>query len=976
MGNLLGEGFPEEIIKQVEQRQKVYGSGYANLSSRTSNELKYLNTNTSWVKLVSSVDITAQDIIANKSLSGIPNISDNRLAQQFVLFNGVQEYNNIRGGIDFDDNIVSEKAYGIGGNEYGPKPMMGIISANIKHENRGSIRRATVQIKAWNKTQFDIIDALYLRLGFNILLEWGHSTYFDNNGKYEENVGNSLENSFITGKDDKNEELDYQTFLRWIEIRRKQTFGNYDAMFAKVSNIHWSFMHDGSYDITLDLVSVGDVIESFKINTLTGNKYPIPTTPPPIPPPPGSGTAKEFLDVNSNKSAINRFLFEEADSLGRLGQIGGTSTHPLVESLSENTTGDVKGDLYYIRLGYFLNYIQNYIMYRVGINENNPAAGTPMLKIDTDVEDNLMYINPLQVSMDPTVCMVNKTLLINTKTWSFLPRGEKFISSITPPSKAEYGQIMNIYVNMKFIAIKMDELKDENGRVVFIDFLKGILSGINGALGGINALDAFIDETNNTIKIIDKNPIPDSQWLMEHINSFNTGSVKLNTDYAKFELYGYNTADNTAGFIKDFNFKTELSPAMSTMITVGATANATVVGENATALSRLNNGYTDRFKKTITDNFTDTSAIDIIKKYNDVYLATSAQWTENYLNWTKYLTRLSTWTFTLDEASAYKDAITNYLNSTSILRKAEDELAAVRKDPNAAIAKAKTFQPSTGFIPFNLSLTMDGLSGMKINSKFLIDSSYLPSNYPETVDFLIKGLSHKIENNRWTTMLESYCISKGEYEESTQKDINPSGQQNQQQNQQQNTQQKPGACVDPYTDKNLNKGWVGKKQPYARTIVDPSVEGPKLSAKYGKVLATAILATIQIEQNYKGFNWNLGGFDITSGGWQFNPKYHNGYVVAREGGTKLCKAFISFNDFGAFAEQISASFIKKGFDKATTGDQYALLWYTKWNGSGYPNPTSIHGARTLKPANVSLADWDKKKLKDAKDVWNRNAKFV
>jgi hypothetical protein len=39
-------------------------------------------------------------------------------------------------------------------------------------------------------------------------------------------------------------------------------------MFAKVVNYHWSFLPDGSYDITLDLVSIGDIIESFKINIL------------------------------------------------------------------------------------------------------------------------------------------------------------------------------------------------------------------------------------------------------------------------------------------------------------------------------------------------------------------------------------------------------------------------------------------------------------------------------------------------------------------------------------------------------------------------------------------------------------------------------------------------------------------------------------------------------------------------------------
>ena len=55
--------------------------------------------------------------------------------------------------------------------------MPGIISADIKTLNRGSLKKATVRIKINNKEQFDIIDLLYLRLGFTVLLEWGNSMY-------------------------------------------------------------------------------------------------------------------------------------------------------------------------------------------------------------------------------------------------------------------------------------------------------------------------------------------------------------------------------------------------------------------------------------------------------------------------------------------------------------------------------------------------------------------------------------------------------------------------------------------------------------------------------------------------------------------------------------------------------------------------------------------------------------------------------
>ena len=215
--------------------------------------------------------------------------SGDDLAKNYVLFGGMRGGpNTYRTGIAEANELNSPKAYGFGGTEFGLRPMMGIISADIKHENRGSIRRATIKVKAFNKVQFDIIDVLYLRLGFNVLLEWGHSMYFDNEGTLQKGtdndnslVGKFLDpvassklvftptpGSFPIGKTETTS-LTYVDFLKLIDEQRRASNGNYDAMFGKVCNFHWSFMQDGSYDITIDLVSIGDIIESFKINALT-----------------------------------------------------------------------------------------------------------------------------------------------------------------------------------------------------------------------------------------------------------------------------------------------------------------------------------------------------------------------------------------------------------------------------------------------------------------------------------------------------------------------------------------------------------------------------------------------------------------------------------------------------------------------------------------------------------------------------------
>ena len=44
-----------------------------------------------------------------------------------------------------------------------------------------------------------------------------------------------------------------------------------------------------------------------------------------------------------------------------------------------------------------------------------------------------------------------------------------------------------------------------------------------------------------------------------------------------------------------------------------------------------------------------------------------------------------------------------------------------------------------------------------------------------------------------------------------------------------------GGLKQPYTDKNLNKGWEGKQMAFNSTVINPAVEGPKLSKKYGKI---------------------------------------------------------------------------------------------------------------------------------------------
>jgi hypothetical protein len=96
-----------------------------------------------------------------------------------------------------------------------------------------------------------------------MLLEWGWAPYLDNNGELVQDYTTIIENEFF---DPKNNNASHLSFLQKIKGYRAAKNGNYDGLLCKVANFNWTFSQDGSYDIQLSLISLGDVVESLKTN--------------------------------------------------------------------------------------------------------------------------------------------------------------------------------------------------------------------------------------------------------------------------------------------------------------------------------------------------------------------------------------------------------------------------------------------------------------------------------------------------------------------------------------------------------------------------------------------------------------------------------------------------------------------------------------------------------------------------------------
>lgn len=200
-----------------------------------------------------------------KKQSSPPTPSISSLRKGFDVLGSDSTY-GLDLGFDNIDNSNPEELKNNSQDEFGIRPMPGITNVVINARSTTSgiglqaLRECTISIKCHSMAQLQAIELLYMRPGYTALLEWGHSVYFnDSNGEPQQNFTHI--DIFETGKD---------RFDIYQEIfdKKKESNGNYDAMFGKVNNFSWTADDNGGYDITVNILSMNDIIDSLKINSV------------------------------------------------------------------------------------------------------------------------------------------------------------------------------------------------------------------------------------------------------------------------------------------------------------------------------------------------------------------------------------------------------------------------------------------------------------------------------------------------------------------------------------------------------------------------------------------------------------------------------------------------------------------------------------------------------------------------------------
>ena len=892
--NIIGESFKPYVKAQIETRQKKLKFG-----DRDNDLLKYINNRTSFIRLSSGVNVTADKA---KEL-GVSNFSGNALAQSSILFSA-RKYTNFvqtnsikdwegeftRGvgytlpnpsygytpGVALTDSISSD---------YGLIPPAGIISANIRPLSQGSLREATVQIACHSLPQFKIIEALYLRLGYSMLLEWGHTLWYDNKGALHTDLPEWIHGGFINGS------FNQDGILENLEQQRAYTCGNYDGFFGRVVNFSWNFRPDGGYDVTLNMRAIGDVIESLKVNinapsAASGSTSATssPNTEPPV-------------VANKNKSTLHQILYAikreldvQKDNGGYLDGFnsGGRttlSTSDIINITKNNSTYDLGkanykdpneiwdkanniltyqegilaeffsittdpdesdsgGMFYYIKLGTLLRIIESFLLKYDTSKEKN-GSYSPLFYIDHDFDTNICLTIPRQMSLDPHICLLPPSEFSVSSgsgasassskqyiKYVYTSRGtgltedgylEKEISTVDEsqidpsrvvdsiqdnvedgkideviitwaqgtgnpvvdregsalfreglqriyyqpvdaPIESEYtfvqdssgkvtgggknqsnlskinplfrvdnypflGKFMHIHVNLDYIASILSNNIDNEGKISILKLLQDIASGISKATGEINDFSVTYDDVKNIFSFRDNNIPPNGHKYLNQIKP----ELDIDIIPTKFNVNLLKSSDGS--FVKDLSIKSELDNNFATMITAGAQSNGNRIGENSTALNKLNVGFEDRiipFKSSWVDETAQASgSAEKTKSPDQIYR-------EQLISYVRLRNAIDAGTVTGEDISNNTQAVVDMYKYHLGYSTQLGEI------------------PGASFIPLNLQLTVDGLSGPRLFETYTINDEILPINYQNNIKFIIRGITHNIDVNGWTTTLESF----------------------------------------------------------------------------------------------------------------------------------------------------------------------------------------------------------------------------
>jgi len=787
--SIFKDTFIPEVQGQLKARQN-------SLKKRDVNSIKYLNSRNAWIKMSSSVNVNGtSDLADNYQLKG-------GILSPQGLRAGVFNPNNLNATYDTQTPLGESHLRGL-------RPMPGINSIDIRSKSAyGSLREVVVKFQCWDIKQLEDLELLYMRPGYTVLVEWGWTPYLQSN-----DAGDQIGIIYNTQTFDIIKQILSKEDI-WKELfdKSKNTGGNYDAMFGYVKNYSWSAREDGGYDCSTTIISIGEILESLKVNY---SPFTTKLT---------KGT-KGLL----NKISLDNDLVEKykknilAGLFGELYAIAIKNKPFSNEDDKQYSFPDLKNDgkkyNFYLRklqktnltldankiVNSNINEIDIYItldsLFEI-LNKyvilKDEKSKTPMVKLSSyereyDKKDPkppkplLCLGNPLQISVDPTICLIGNTfwgssLPINNNQLSIsesliVGAASLPISGITGVSsvlfgeskkerienntkylknlenyfykedpKTELGIIGNIYLNLQFLySLSLDnnlesQDKKEKQEISVYDFLKNVMSQVSNCIGNINNFDIHIDPIDNIARIIDINYVNDKP----KIEIYPPKPPPENKSKPEENIFTLQI-QNLSSTVRSYKLESQIFQEQSTIIAIGAQVQGGALGTDGNTMNGFNRGITDRIIPIKEEPLINTKATieetrreqlknlkDNLSIIYDYFGDTTPEW----IFWSQA-------SYDANRAGEYKGALRDLINGFKSFTDTKSKYNAI--------------------IPTKLSITMDGIGGLVIGHIFKIPDDLLPKGYKggglgSKLGHIITSIGHSISNNDWVTNIDAQTI--------------------------------------------------------------------------------------------------------------------------------------------------------------------------------------------------------------------------
>lgn len=704
--SIVGGPLDNTVIDQLSMRKEIVSKS----SERTDEDIMFLNSTTGWVKMTSSVDVeVGEDLNNNLEYSNIPSKNN-------VLLGGTMALNRQLGGIFNEVDTAYKKS-----ELFGYRPMAGITGFQVDTKNNfGTLRIATVNFKINSVEELDELEQLFLRPGFSVLLEWGHSLFYNNAGVFEKTV-TTFPQSFFNkmGSDEIHDQ---------IKRIKEYSSGNYDGMYGIIKNFIWSFNLDGGYDCRVDIVSKGELIESLSMIIAPSTTSKLKKENTYFSELQTKTTLHTFLNIvknadtakfnktdedlgKVNKDSITKnlktYLPEVYESFIKNLSDSGRKFHVMKAQLDGNITEEFGQWTRYITLSSLLELLN--IIFTVKTHDGalvkfftgdkNNTVTTPFLTFNS------------HFALDPQVVVLPKAAKPESKE----PKQPYY--KISEQAEIPYGvdDLLNIYVNIDYILKVADNTmlsKEETAKSLY-DFVYSLITGIGSTMGNINDFQLHFEEEQSKHYIVDRKITPDKETLQE---SF-------------IDLIGLKST------LENISFASKLSSSITTMMAISAQATSSNTGNDMLAMQTWQKGLQDRHnpRKEVTSEKASTNGLNSDIKFED----------QKRLQ--DFISKLNT-------------------NNPYFLKYNKEDIEGLSPTHRLQMVRYLEFETMeqklnpAGLIPFELSFTMKGLGGMKIGQAFRVDDAIIPKRYRGNIAFLITGVSHSVKSNRWVTDIKTQMI--------------------------------------------------------------------------------------------------------------------------------------------------------------------------------------------------------------------------